>query len=523
MPVSPATPARAPSASESAWPALRAPPTRATPATNAATAPAILTQPAMRIPSPSRFPPPANLPPPFAATNKRRLSPSPSSIPRPTIPRLELSPMDLSSRRVTCEDLGTDDDEEEDRSRARVPPSPRMSPTPPSPSPPPPPPPPSPAPPAAARGKRHPPLAVTSLPEWPRHFRVLEQKLGHPVNAKPLKEGIIFTPRSEAEYRVVQDHLEKTPGLAWNNWTRTEDLPLKVAIRGLPANTTPEDVVEGLREKGFLPIFAVAVRARAGRPGCIFHAQVEKNSATIPGIYNITTLLGMRGVKVEAWRGRPGPAQCHRCQAFRHSSVNCHHPQRCVRCGEGHAARDCQRPREDPPTCANCGGPHTANSVLCPEFQREARHKTAGVAPRTRTSARARPGTTPTGATATTVEHGHAPHSLMAAANDGSRPPLKRRRKRGGRKKKASNQEPREPQPKTTAPETLPKIGPAPEVAAPAKGKKAKPRTEVDDGKAKVIQQLILVLQELLQAIQSGQDPVPIILRRLADLYAQNG
>ncbi|XP_073962012.1 uncharacterized protein [Choristoneura fumiferana] len=390
---------------------------------------------AMRIPSPSRFPPPANLPPPFAATNKRRLSPSPSSTPRPTIPRLELSPMDLP-RGVTCEDIGTDDDELGDRSGTRdmlLPPAPHAPSTPP---PPPPPPPPSPAPPAAAQGKRYPPFMVDVLPEWPKHFRKLREKLGYPPHAAPANKGIIFTPHGEEEYRTVDRYLRTIPDIQWHCYRPNEELNVKIAVIGLPANTEPEEIVESLREKGFLPIFASQVRARAGRPGCIFHVQLQRTTETVPAIYRVNELLGMLGVRVEAWKGKKGPAQCHRCQAFRHSSANCHRRLACVRCGDEHFARDCPRPREDPPTCVNCRGPHTANSTTCPVFKTEARHRTAGIAPRSRATIRA--GVTPAGATSTSVEKGHAPNSLMAAANDGRRPPTKRRRKRGGRKRKAS-------------------------------------------------------------------------------------
>ncbi|KAJ8705577.1 hypothetical protein PYW08_012623 [Mythimna loreyi] len=55
----------------------------------------------------------------------------------------------------------------------------------------------------------------------------------------------------------------------------------------------------------------------------------------------------MHGVKIEAWRNKRGPAKCHRCQKFRHSSHQRHHQLTCLRCGEGHVAKDCSRPREE--------------------------------------------------------------------------------------------------------------------------------------------------------------------------------
>ncbi|XP_061723713.1 uncharacterized protein LOC133529655 [Cydia pomonella] len=237
--------------------------------------------------------------PPFAVASPAQKRQGGATPPPHSLPRLDLSPMDTD-------------------------PAPAKSPTPPASSTA------GPAPPAAptAKGKRYPPLIVEVMPDWPMHFRELRKVLGHQVNARPLGKGIIFTPRDEDEYRAIQQYLQTT-GLHWFCYGLPAERSLKIAIRGLPANTDPAEIEEDLREKGFLPEFVRQIRARSGRPGCIFHAQLQRTADTTPGIYALTELLGMPGVKVEAWRGRKGPAQCYRCQGFRHSSVNCHRPLAC--------------------------------------------------------------------------------------------------------------------------------------------------------------------------------------------------
>jgi hypothetical protein len=80
-------------------------------------------------------------------------------------------------------------------------------------------------------------------------------------------------------------------------------------------------------------------------------------------------------VKIESFRSRPGTiAQCYRCQRFGHSSLNCGHPARCVKCSGDHSADECPRERHSAisqPKCCNCNGVHTANYGGCPS------HKTA--------------------------------------------------------------------------------------------------------------------------------------------------
>ncbi|KAJ8704171.1 hypothetical protein PYW07_013465 [Mythimna separata] len=190
---------------------------------------------------------------------------------------------------------------------------------------------------------RYPPLVVERLPNWVAHFKALKELLGRPPNARPYQGGIRFLPESEGEYRVLQRYLtdqEKECGLSWFAYSPPTERSLKVAIRGLPKDTEPAEIEEELRRLGYQPEYVRNIKARGGRPGCIFHAALKRNQGVFK-VYDTTQFLLMRGVKVEAWRGRRGPVQCHQ---FRHSSHRCHRPLVCVRCGESHAARDCPPP-----------------------------------------------------------------------------------------------------------------------------------------------------------------------------------
>ncbi|XP_047991423.1 double homeobox protein 4-like protein 4 [Leguminivora glycinivorella] len=456
-------------------------------------------QPEIRVPSPSRFPPPTNLNPPFSAAPRAAKKRQGGATPPPhSMPKLDLSPMDTTSAASPPQAAPT---------RPTTPTSSKDE---------------AASLPATKSGKRYPPLIVEEMPDWPMHFRELRTLLGHHVNARPLSKGIIFTPHDEEEYRIVQSYLgeqNRTNGIHWYCYGLPAERSLKVAIRGLPANTAPADIEEDLRKRGFLPDFVRQISARSGRPGCIFHAQLQRTAETTPAIYAISELLGMPGVIIEAWRGRKGPAQCHRCQGFRHSSVNCHRPQACVRCAEPHPASQCKRDRKEPATCKNCQGPHPANSTECPVYIREARNKKAGVAART--------GAPPPPPTQPTADANNAPQSLMAAANDGKRLPA-RRRKRGGKRKTktgpnptpAPQQKPEQPStaPIAAAPQSQPPTDPPPTVAPPPQGKKAKSGGGAADSRTETITIIEGILLDLLAAVQSGQSPVPTIVRKLAEL-----
>ncbi|XP_026315794.1 proline-rich receptor-like protein kinase PERK9 [Hyposmocoma kahamanoa] len=111
------------------------------------------------------------------------------------------------------------------------------------------------APPAEKR-PRYPPLIVEHLPNWAHHFRELKSKLSRAPNARPYGRGVRFLPRDEVEYRLVQRYLttlEREEGISWFAYSLPAERSLKVAIRGLPAETDTEDILQELRELGFAP------------------------------------------------------------------------------------------------------------------------------------------------------------------------------------------------------------------------------------------------------------------------------
>ncbi|XP_060809962.1 uncharacterized protein LOC132904050 [Amyelois transitella] len=312
----------------------------------------------------------------------------------------------------------------------------------------------------APREPRYPRICVDHLPNWVVHFREISRLLGRSPAAVARGRGVHFTPKDGNEYRVVQRYIN-TLDVQWHSYSLPSDRPLKVAIRGLPPDTEEAALKEDLEEKGFTVEAIKAIRGRGDRPGCVFFALLARTQ-NCQEVFTIKELLHWPTLKVEAWRGKQGPAQCHRCQLFRHSSVNCHRATVCVRCGGPHKATDCERPLDQPATCANCGGPHPANHSSCPVLRREARNRRAGPV--------ARSGTAPTPQN-TTSEAAEA--SLMAPANPptarGAELPKKKRKKKKKKNAAAVSSAPvaEEEAAATVPPPPAPQTVPAPASAAP--------------------------------------------------------
>lgn len=367
--------------------------------------------------------------------------------------------------------------------------------------------PPATAPPATSK-PRLPPLIVEVLPNWATHFKTLCERIGHAPNARPYGRGVRFTPCSEEEYRIIQRYLfelEKTEAISWFSYALPAEKSRKVAIRGLPVTTTPEEITEALGELGYTAEYVRPIKARKGRPGCIFFAILANSADLIPGIYNVTELMFMPGVKIEAWRSKKGPAQCHRCQGFRHSSHGCHRRLACVRCGEEHAARDCPRPLEVAATCANCNGAHPANYSACPQYKREIKNKRAGTMALTREVASRNPKTSAPRVITNMVGAEVAATNLMAPAN----PPMerggRRQKKRGG--KRTRSQKANEALPRTSASASA-----APVAAIPTLPAITRQPTH------NAIDRAIDTLKDVLIALKEGRDPVQCVLSGMTNL-----
>ncbi|XP_045456885.1 uncharacterized protein LOC123666911 [Melitaea cinxia] len=378
----------------------------------------------------------------------------------------------------------------------------------------------------ARKTSNFPPLVVEFFPNWTQHIRRLRDKLGHTPNARPYGKGVRFTPKTEAEYRATQrflSELESSEKISWFSYSLPADRSVKVAIRGLPVSTAAEEIEEELRSLGYSPEYVRPINARKGRPGCIFLAILKRTPNVTPGIYGITELLCMPGVKIEAWRGKKGPAQCHRCQQFRHSSHGCHRKLACVRCGEEHTAKDCPRPVEEPPTCANCGGAHPANKTSCPIFKREARNKKAGTVACTTASKKESMATSRTAEVVdrTTVSAEATATTLMAPANNPinrqSKAPAsnkKKRKKNRGKGRKA--EAPPTPQANTAevATPTLPATTPGGKQAK----KEKRPNKESPAASSSVLEISIKILTNVLVALQADNDPTDAIVRGITEL-----
>ena len=120
----------------------------------------------------------------------------------------------------------------------------------------------------------------------------------------------------------------------------------KSVLRGLPVDTSCDDILEGLSAQGLVvsgirqmwrPVTdASGVRSRHLMPLWVLTHHVDVK----PSLRALTGLLHFR-VFVEALKSKDSASQCFRCQEFGHHAAFCKFPAKCNICAESHDSRQC--------------------------------------------------------------------------------------------------------------------------------------------------------------------------------------
>ncbi|GFT93853.1 nucleic-acid-binding protein from transposon X-element [Trichonephila clavipes] len=184
------------------------------------------------------------------------------------------------------------------------------------------------------------------------------------MKGRMVGKGLRIYPETPEAYHAIRKYVE-TEKLEAFTYQLPEDREIKAVIRGMPADTPPEEIIQDLLTVGIKVNECHAMTNRkTGLPMPLFLLTLPKNMIN-KDIFNMTELCYLK-IKVEPLRPKIGPAQCFRCQGFFHSSKFCTRNPKCVKCGQPHLTRNCTKTSATEATCCNCQGNHPANFTGCP-------------------------------------------------------------------------------------------------------------------------------------------------------------
>lgn len=205
-----------------------------------------------------------------------------------------------------------------------------------------------------------PPIYLREKEKWLSASSLLKNNNIHPLKSQTTRKGIRIEPESDADYRKIRKLFEKN----YQSFTYdlTSEKTLKVVLRGIITQITPEEVADDLEGKGYTTKKVSRMNGKNSQPAPLVLVQIGKE---FKSIFNLKECCGLK-ITVESLKRRGDTVQCHKCQEFGHVQRNCFLPQKCMKCGEGHSTHLCEKPKTTLPKCANCQGSHLSTWLKCP-------------------------------------------------------------------------------------------------------------------------------------------------------------
>lgn len=170
----------------------------------------------------------------------------------------------------------------------------------------------------------------------------------------------------EHSYASLIEFLDRNT-ISYHTHMMKNKRPIKAVIKGIPDDTTTEELQMELTRLGFTTIKIDQMTSR--RSGEL--KKLSMYLVTLPqsdankGIFKLQFLMKLC-IKVEKYKNKKGPRQCMRCQGFSHTHFTCRHPPKCGHCAADHLSSECDAPTTQKPLCVNCHGDHASTDKDCP-------------------------------------------------------------------------------------------------------------------------------------------------------------
>lgn len=218
---------------------------------------------------------------------------------------------------------------------------------------------------------RIPPIFIDILPEWTHEsIKNIISKYSSSYHLKYRGENRVAVYCDAAEaHQLVKDGL-RNDNIAFHTFSRKDERPYKVVIRGLPP-LIEDDAKAELSALGY-PDVGISKLRRNQETTNLSYSPLYL--AILPAGSDINQFRKIKRlchcvVQLEKFKTRSAQCtQCYRCQKFGHASRNCNLSPRCVKCLEQHETKDCPKTDKSTPAfCCNCNEQHPANYTKCSE------------------------------------------------------------------------------------------------------------------------------------------------------------
>lgn len=204
---------------------------------------------------------------------------------------------------------------------------------------------------------------------------IQKMRSGAPTSASetPLSSFQVF-PNNMEEKKKIRAKLDDIK-VQFHTFSEPEERNLVFVIKN-HYRIDPEGLLEILKDE---KIPAIKVRFVFDHPtNPIYLILFEKGATTFNQLKHQHQIIGSLKIVWERYdASRKRPTQCSRCQRWGHSSTNCGHQPRCIKCLLDHKKGECARKDKESglPSCVNCQKEgHPSNSPNCESYQKYMRN-----------------------------------------------------------------------------------------------------------------------------------------------------
>lgn len=229
----------------------------------------------------------------------------------------------------------------------------------------------------ASRNAKIPPIVVHSFVN--NHMETLnniKKELKEDFDIVVRRNRIIIKTKNEDDYNSMIKKVSESK-VEFHTYTLQSDKILRLALKGMAANVSANDIKTDLTDRGLK-----VIKVKQFEKNVIVDGQ---NSTVKLPLFIIDFEAGTKPKDVfkinrvcycvvhwEKFQNGNHVVQCYNCQCFGHISKNCHKKIKCVLCAENHSLKDCpfKSLENQKLKCANCGEGHSAGSRECRTYKR---------------------------------------------------------------------------------------------------------------------------------------------------------
>lgn len=217
-----------------------------------------------------------------------------------------------------------------------------------------------------------PPIVLHSNYEYKKLLTIAKANTKKGINMKFTRNNTIIYTQNKEDFLAMKNALAKEKETQWHTYTPNEDKTHAFVIYGIVHDPDLAEMKEEIQQHKIKVINLYKMKNTKQQ----IYVLVTDKYTTLNELKKNVKCIQNVIVEYDKLKNKCDMLQCHRCQAWGHSAMNCYANPKCMKCGGEHFTSSCIIKKNDDNyeemkkliQCANCRENHLANSISCPAY-----------------------------------------------------------------------------------------------------------------------------------------------------------